>query len=69
MTANILLWIGIALIVICWVELAKQSAKVMTQRKENEIFPEKQKAMLYKRNICRFTMIGGILMIIISLFT
>ncbi|GEM_PF-3544629 len=68
MTANILLWVGIALIVIGWVELARQSAKVITHRKENERFPEKQKGMLYKRNICRLTMIGGIVMIIISVF-
>ena len=68
MFAKIFLWVGIALIVIGWVEFAGEAVKRLSDGQDAERFPERHKAARYRRNRCRLTMIGGIALIIISLF-
>lgn len=65
--ANILMWTGIAVTVIGWLALAWQASKAITSKDELDKFPEKKQTMLLHRNYCRFTIIAGILILIIAM--
>lgn len=65
--AQVLLWTGIALIVVGWFALAGQAVKIMSRRNETEKFSRENHAMQLRRNYCRLTIIAGILLVIISM--
>ena len=69
--ATILLYIGIALIVIGWLTLSWFAAKQMNAQKEYERLPQKweevKQSLIHKRWICRSLIILGLIVIIISL--
>ncbi|MDE6556612.1 MAG: hypothetical protein K2K55_06570 [Duncaniella sp.] len=65
--ASILLWTGIVLIVAGWLALSWQAFKAVSSKKELEKFPEKKHAMTLRRNYCRFAIIAGIALLILSL--
>ncbi len=69
--ATILLYIGIALIVIGWLTLSWFAAKQMNAQKEYERLPQKweevKQNLIHKRWICRSLIILGLIVIIISL--
>lgn len=65
--ASILLWIGVALIVIGWIALAWQAAKRMAIKDELEKFPDKKNVMQLRRNYCWLTMIAGVVLILIAI--
>ena len=69
--ATILLYIGIALIVIGWLTLSWYAAKQLNSQKEYERLPKKweeiKKNLIHKRWICRSLIILGLIIIIISM--
>lgn len=65
--AQILIWIGIALIVIGWLALSRQAAKIYAVKDELDKFPEKRKAMLLRRTYCRLIILIGIALLMIAL--
>lgn len=69
--ATILLYIGIALIVVGWLTLSWFAAKQMNAQKEYERLPQKweevKQKLIHKRWICRSLIILGLIVIIISL--
>lgn len=69
--ATILLYIGIALIVIGWLTLSWFAAKQVNAQKEYGRLPQKweeiKRSLLHKRLICRGVVILGLIAIIISL--
>lgn len=70
--ASILLYIGIALIIIGWLALAWFAAKQINAQKECERIPQKwneiKQSLIHKRWICRCIIILGLVVIVISLF-
>lgn len=69
--ATVLLYIGIALIVIGWLAFSWFAAKQMNAQKEYERFPQKweevKQNLIHKRWICRSLIILALIVIIISL--
>lgn len=69
--ATILLYIGIALIVVGWLTLSWFAAKQMNAQKEYDRLPQKweevKQKLIHKRWICRSLIILGLIVIIISL--
>ncbi|MCM1291708.1 MAG: hypothetical protein NC207_07245 [Bacteroides sp.] len=69
--ANILLYIGIALIIIGWVTLSWFAAKQLRAQKEYERLPQKwnevKQSLIHKRFIGRTIIILGLILILISL--
>ncbi len=65
--AEVLMWIGIAVLVIGWIALCWQAAKRLTAKDELEKFPEKKQTMQMHRNYCWLPMMAGIIILIISL--
>lgn len=70
--ATILIFIGIALIIIGWLTLSFFATKQIKAQKEYERLPQKweeiKQAFIYKRWICRGLIILGMIVLIISLF-
>ena len=67
MIATILLYTGITLTVIGWLALAWQGAKWMTTKKQIEQFPQEKERLTLRRNYCRFTILAGLMLLIIAL--
>ncbi len=69
---TILLYIGIALIVIGWLTLSWFAVKQIRAQKEYERLPQKweeiKQSLIHKRWICRGLIIFGLILLIISLF-
>lgn len=64
--ANILMWIGIALIVIGWLALAWQASKRLAAKDELEKFPQKKHVMQLYRNYFRLTILVGVILLLIA---
>ncbi len=68
---TILLYLGIALIILGWLTLSWFAVKQINAQKEYERFPQKweevKQALIYKRWICRSLIVLGIVVLIISL--
>lgn len=68
---TILIYIGIALIIIGWLTLSVFAAKQINAQKEYERLPQKweevKQTFTYKRWICRGLIILGLIVLIISL--
>lgn len=64
---NVLMWAGIALIVIAWLMLAWQAAKRFAEKDELEKFPHKRKTMQLHRNYCWLIMIAGVVLLLIAI--
>lgn len=65
--SRLLLWIGIGITVIGWIALAWQASKRMVRKDDIRRFPELQKTMQLYRNYCWLTMIGGVILILVSI--
>lgn len=65
--ANILMWTGIALIVIGWLALGWQASKRLATKDELEKFPEKKSTMALRRNYCLLTIGVGAILIVIAI--
>lgn len=65
--ASILMWIGIAVIIIGWLALAWQASKRLAVKDDLEKFPQKLKTMQLHRNYCRLTIVAGIALLMIAL--
>ncbi|MDE7154342.1 MAG: hypothetical protein K2O00_07890 [Muribaculaceae bacterium] len=64
---NILLWIGIAIIVIGWLALAWQASRRMVMKDELEKSPEKKCVMRLRRNYCFLTIFIGAAIIVVAM--
>ena len=65
--ANIIMWIGIAVIVIGWLALAWQASKRMAVKDELDRFPQKKKTMMLYRNYCWLTIGVGVILLVIAI--
>lgn len=65
--ASILMWIGIAVIIIGWLALAWQASKRLAVKDDLEKFPQKLKTMQLHRNYCWLTIVAGIALLMIAL--
>ncbi len=70
--STILLYFGIALIIIGWLTMSWFAAKQITAQKEYERLPQKweevKQSLIHKRWIGRGLIILGLMVIIVSLF-
>lgn len=64
---EILIWGGIALVVIGRLALAWLAGKRLTNKEELERSPQKAETMKLHRNYCRITMLAGVLLLILAL--
>ena len=64
---TILMWTGIALIVIGWMALAWQASKRMAVKDELEKFPQKKGTMLLHRNYCFMTIGAGMALVLLAM--
>lgn len=62
---NILLWSGIALIVIGWSALGWQASRRLALKDELEKFQQKKRTMQLHRNYCRLIILAGIVILLI----
>lgn len=69
--ATVLLYVGIALTVAGWLALSWFAVKQISARKEYERLPQKwdeiKQTLMHKRNLCRYLIMSGLLVLIISL--
>ena len=65
--ANILMWIGIAVIVIGWLALAWQASRRLAAKEDMGKYPQKRKTMQLHRNYCLLTIAAGMVILISAL--
>lgn len=64
---SILMWSGIALILIGRLSIAGLAYKRLAAKDELEKFPQKQQAILLRRRYCRLMVFLGIALLLVSL--
>lgn len=64
---NILMWAGIALIVIGWVALAWQASKRLAVKDELDKLTQKRETMQSHRNYCWLIIGAGMILLLISI--
>ena len=64
---TILMWTGIALIVIGWLALAWQASKRMAVKDELEKFPQKKVTMQLHRNYCFMAICAGMALVLLAM--
>ena len=65
--ANVLLWVGIALIVIGWLALGWQASKRLAVKDELDKFPQRKNIMRLHRNYCWLTIGAGVTVVILAM--
>lgn len=64
---SILMWAGIALVVIGCIALMAVAFKRISAKDELAKFPDRNRAMVLRSNYCRLVIVGGIILLLISL--
>lgn len=67
MASIVLMWIGIAFIVIGFLALSWQASKRLAIKDELDRFPERKHIMQRRRNYCLLTILAGMILLVIAL--
>ena len=65
--ANVLLWVGIALIVIGWLALGWQASKRLAVKDELDKFPQRKNVMRLHRNYCWLIIGAGMAVVLLAM--